>query len=248
MAKPQIAVIVGSNRRESINRKLAQALVKLGAAKFDANFVRIDDLPMFNQDLRSQPAGRSRALQGRDHARRRRAHRDAGTRPLHSGGAEKRHRLGRAAFRQERVARQARFHHRHVGRRHRHRAGAAAFALGHDRARHDSARRRGLRHVQAEPDRRARQDRRREHAKPSCRALSTASPRWWRGCRRQRSAPRRHNRKRRHCEEPCDEAIQDFGLDCFVALATTITSPPARARWRPRRCARLRPGRPAASG
>jgi chromate reductase len=48
--KPQIAVIVGSNRRESINRKLAQALVKLGAGKFDAQFVRIDDLPMYNQD------------------------------------------------------------------------------------------------------------------------------------------------------------------------------------------------------
>src|SRR5208282_3162198 len=48
---PQIAVIVGSNRRESINRKLARALAKLGADKFDANFVRIDDLPMFNQDL-----------------------------------------------------------------------------------------------------------------------------------------------------------------------------------------------------
>jgi len=51
MPKPQIAVIVGSNRRESINRKLAQALAKLGAGKFDAKFVRIDDLPMFNQDL-----------------------------------------------------------------------------------------------------------------------------------------------------------------------------------------------------
>ena len=48
---PQIAVIVGSNRRESINRKLAQALIKLGAGKFDAQLVRIDDLPMFNQDL-----------------------------------------------------------------------------------------------------------------------------------------------------------------------------------------------------
>ena len=48
---PQIAVIVGSNRRESINRKLARALVKLGAGKFDAQLVRIDDLPMFNQDL-----------------------------------------------------------------------------------------------------------------------------------------------------------------------------------------------------
>jgi len=48
--KPTVAVIVGSNRRESINRKLAQALAKLGAGKFDANFVRIDDLPMYNQD------------------------------------------------------------------------------------------------------------------------------------------------------------------------------------------------------
>jgi chromate reductase len=47
---PHIAVIVGSNRRESINRKLAQALVRLGARKFDAAFARIDDLPMYNQD------------------------------------------------------------------------------------------------------------------------------------------------------------------------------------------------------
>jgi len=51
MPKSQVAVIVGSNRRESINRKFAQALVKLGAGRFDANFVRIDDLPLFNQDL-----------------------------------------------------------------------------------------------------------------------------------------------------------------------------------------------------
>jgi chromate reductase len=51
MAKPHLAVVVGSNRRESINRKLAHALAKLGADRFDAYFVRIDDLPMFNQDL-----------------------------------------------------------------------------------------------------------------------------------------------------------------------------------------------------
>ena len=50
MPKPQIAVIVGSNRRKSINRKLAQALIKLGADKFDARIVRIDDLPIYNQD------------------------------------------------------------------------------------------------------------------------------------------------------------------------------------------------------
>ena len=48
---PKIAVIVGSNRRESINRKLAQALVRLAGSKFGAKFVRIGHLPMFNQDL-----------------------------------------------------------------------------------------------------------------------------------------------------------------------------------------------------
>jgi len=50
MATSQIAVIVGSNRRDSINRKLAQALVKLGAGKFDGKIVRVDDLPLYNQD------------------------------------------------------------------------------------------------------------------------------------------------------------------------------------------------------
>ena len=50
MPKPTVAVIVGSNRKESINRKYAQALIKLGADKFDAHFARIDDLPMYNQD------------------------------------------------------------------------------------------------------------------------------------------------------------------------------------------------------
>jgi chromate reductase len=47
---PRIAVIVGSNRRDSINRQLAQALVRLGVGKFEAAFARIDDLPMYNQD------------------------------------------------------------------------------------------------------------------------------------------------------------------------------------------------------
>jgi chromate reductase, NAD(P)H dehydrogenase (quinone) len=50
MTVPQIAVIVGSNRKDSINRKLAEALAKLGAGKFEPKFVRIDDLPMYNQD------------------------------------------------------------------------------------------------------------------------------------------------------------------------------------------------------
>jgi chromate reductase, NAD(P)H dehydrogenase (quinone) len=51
MRKYKLGLIVGSNRRDSINRKLAQALIKLGADQFDASIIRIDDLPLYNQDL-----------------------------------------------------------------------------------------------------------------------------------------------------------------------------------------------------
>ncbi|MGX5734675.1 NADPH-dependent FMN reductase [Bosea thiooxidans] len=51
MAKLKLAIVVGSIRRESINRKLAEALAKLGSDAFEPFFVRIDDLPLFNQDL-----------------------------------------------------------------------------------------------------------------------------------------------------------------------------------------------------
>jgi chromate reductase len=50
MAKLKLGVIVGSNRRESINRSLAQALTKLGDSTFEPAFLRIDDLPLYNQD------------------------------------------------------------------------------------------------------------------------------------------------------------------------------------------------------
>jgi chromate reductase, NAD(P)H dehydrogenase (quinone) len=50
MAKINIAVVVGSNRRESINRRLAQALAGLAPAPLTFTFVQIDDLPLYNQD------------------------------------------------------------------------------------------------------------------------------------------------------------------------------------------------------
>ncbi len=53
MTKLNIAVIVGSNRRESINRKLAEALVRLIGDRVNTAFVEIDDLPMYNYDLES---------------------------------------------------------------------------------------------------------------------------------------------------------------------------------------------------
>jgi len=53
MPDVNVAVIVGSNRRESINRKLARALARLADGKLALRIVQIDDLPMYNQDLES---------------------------------------------------------------------------------------------------------------------------------------------------------------------------------------------------
>ena len=46
----KIAVLVGSLRKESINRKLAHALEKLAGANAKFDYVNIGDLPLFNQD------------------------------------------------------------------------------------------------------------------------------------------------------------------------------------------------------
>lgn len=50
MAKLKLGLIVGSNRKESINRKLALALAALGGDAFEAKLIQIDDLPIYNQD------------------------------------------------------------------------------------------------------------------------------------------------------------------------------------------------------
>lgn len=46
-----VAVFVGSLRKESFNRKLAQALAGMGEGKLSCNIVHLDDVPMYNQDL-----------------------------------------------------------------------------------------------------------------------------------------------------------------------------------------------------
>ena len=55
MAQYQIAVVVGSLRKDSFNQKLAGALLKLFPADFSFTQVRIDDLPLYNQDDDAQP-------------------------------------------------------------------------------------------------------------------------------------------------------------------------------------------------
>ncbi len=50
MSQFQIAVIVGSLRQESFNRKLADGLAKLGPQDFSFKQLQIGDLPLYNQD------------------------------------------------------------------------------------------------------------------------------------------------------------------------------------------------------
>ncbi len=50
MDKYQIAVIVGSLRRDSFNRQLASAIAKLAPSEFSFKQVKIGDLPLYNQD------------------------------------------------------------------------------------------------------------------------------------------------------------------------------------------------------
>ena len=50
MSKYNIAVIVGSLRKDSFNRKLANAIVKLTPPEFTFKQVQIGDLPLYNQD------------------------------------------------------------------------------------------------------------------------------------------------------------------------------------------------------
>jgi len=56
MSQYQIAVIVGSLRKDSFNRKLANAIVKLAPPEFSFKQVAIGDLPLYNQDDEANPS------------------------------------------------------------------------------------------------------------------------------------------------------------------------------------------------
>lgn len=64
MAQYNIAVVVGSIRKDSFNKKLARALEKLFPADFSFTHVRIDDLPPYNQDDDGNPSAEVKRLKG----------------------------------------------------------------------------------------------------------------------------------------------------------------------------------------
>jgi len=50
MSQYRNAIVIGSLRRDSYNRKLANAIKKLAPPEFSFQELRIDDLPLYNQD------------------------------------------------------------------------------------------------------------------------------------------------------------------------------------------------------
>jgi chromate reductase len=50
-----VAVFVGSLRKDSLNRKMAHALAGLAAPALSFQFIEIGDLPLYNQDLDQDP-------------------------------------------------------------------------------------------------------------------------------------------------------------------------------------------------
>jgi chromate reductase len=56
MKQYQIAVVVGSLRKESFNRMLANAIAKMAPSDFSFHQVQIGDLPLYNQDDDASPA------------------------------------------------------------------------------------------------------------------------------------------------------------------------------------------------
>lgn len=62
MSRYQIAVVVGSLRRDSFNRKLADAVVKLAPPEFSFKQAQIGDLPLYNQDDDANQAGSVKRL------------------------------------------------------------------------------------------------------------------------------------------------------------------------------------------
>ena len=55
MSQLTVAVVVGSIRKESFNKQFAEALVKQFPADVKPQFIRIDDLPLYDQDSDAQP-------------------------------------------------------------------------------------------------------------------------------------------------------------------------------------------------
>lgn len=62
MTRHRIAILVGSLRKDSINRRIARSIAHLAADRLDCGIVEIGDLPLYNQDLDTAPPPAWRAF------------------------------------------------------------------------------------------------------------------------------------------------------------------------------------------
>jgi chromate reductase len=60
-----VAVFVGSLRKESLNRKLANALIKMAPQSLKMEIIEIGHLPLFNQDFEADPPSAAREFKQR---------------------------------------------------------------------------------------------------------------------------------------------------------------------------------------
>ncbi len=61
----KVAVLVGSLRKDSINRKIANSLIGLAPPSLEAEIAGIGDLPLYNQDLDGDPPAPWREFRAR---------------------------------------------------------------------------------------------------------------------------------------------------------------------------------------
>ena len=66
MSQYNIAVLVGSLRRDSFNAKFAKAIEKVAPAEFAFKHSQIGDLPPYNQDDDGNQAAPGEAVEGGD--------------------------------------------------------------------------------------------------------------------------------------------------------------------------------------
>ena len=65
----RIAIIVGSLRKDSLNRKVARSICAIRGDNLDCSMIEIGDLPLYNQDYDSAPEQPSQYVRFRDQVR-----------------------------------------------------------------------------------------------------------------------------------------------------------------------------------
>ncbi len=128
MTTYKVGYFVGSIATASINRLLAQALVRLAPPELQLVEIAFKDLPIYGYDYDADFPPVAKTFKRAIAERRRRPVRHAGVQPLDSGRPEERDRLGESSVGAEFVLAQAVGRDRHVtrGNRHCHCATAAS--------------------------------------------------------------------------------------------------------------------------